>query len=70
MASRIAEGCGRDTDAEFAADLKRVATMSSEVEYPLLLAKDLGYFTQDAQESLTTRLVEVRKMTFGLLRSL
>lgn len=45
IASRIAEGCGRDNDADFAADLKRVATTSNETEYHLLLARDLGYLS-------------------------
>ncbi|MEO1012196.1 MAG: four helix bundle protein [Bacteroidota bacterium] len=44
--SNIAEGCGRESDAEF----KRFLTISqgsaSELEYFTILAKDLGYLAK------------------------
>ncbi|HEY5382788.1 MAG TPA: four helix bundle protein [Acidobacteriaceae bacterium] len=68
--TRIAEGCGREMDVGFAADLRRGVTACNEVEYLLLLAKDLEYLNSDAYERLTADTVEVRKMMYGLLRKL
>jgi four helix bundle protein len=70
IATRIAEACGRDSTAEFAADLRRSATACNETEYLLLLAKDLGYLKPEMHEGLSAETVEVRKMIYGLLRKL
>jgi four helix bundle protein len=43
--TRIADGCGREGDVEFAAQPHRARAASSELEYLLLLSKDLGYLT-------------------------
>ena len=40
--SNIAEGCGRETDKEFATFLSIATGSASESEYQILLAKDLG----------------------------
>jgi four helix bundle protein len=49
--TNIAEGCGRDSDAE----LKRFSVIamgsSSELEYLLLLAHDLGFLQTDLYQS-------------------
>jgi four helix bundle protein len=68
--SRIAEGCGRETNPEFAVDLRKSVAASNELEYLLLLATDLGYLKAEMHESLTAETVEVRKMVYGLLRKL
>ena len=70
IAARIAEGCGRDSNVAFANDLKRAAAACSEVEYYLLLAKDLSYLNDASEEQLTGMVIEVRKMIHGLLRKL
>lgn len=41
----------------------------SEVEYWILLARDVGYFPQSDFERLTSNAIEVRKMLFGLRRA-
>lgn len=53
VAARIAEGCGRESNVELASDLRRAAALCSEVEYHLLLARDLGYIKQAAEAPLT-----------------
>jgi four helix bundle protein len=68
--TRIAEGCSREASAEFVADLRRSAAASNELDYLLLLAKDLGYLKPEIHESLSAETVEVRKMIYGLLRKL
>lgn len=58
----IAEGCGRNGDAE----LKRFMTIgvgfASELEYQLLLVKNLGYLQIEKYNRLHSLTVEVKKM--------
>jgi four helix bundle protein len=42
----------------------------NEVEYFLILSRDLGYLGEGDQRDLLTALGEVRKMLWGLLRKL
>ncbi len=62
----IAEGAGRDLDHDFAADLRKARAASHELEYLLLLCRDLGFFPQPLHDELLAELVEVRKMLSGL----
>ena len=41
--ANIAEGCGRDGDAEFARFLRIAMGSAAELDYHLLLARDLGF---------------------------
>ena len=70
IASNLAEGCGRRTDGE----LGRFATFAmgsaSEVEYQLLLARDLGYLDVSEAAGLSERVVEVKRMIGGLMSRL
>ena len=66
--TRIADGCGREGDVEFAAQLHKARAASSELEYLLLLCKDLGYLPPEMYEALREDVVTVRKMLSGLLR--
>ncbi len=70
VSTRIAEGCGRDLNAEFGVELRRSKAAASELEYLLLLAHDLGYLSAEDHGRLTEAVVEVRKMVSGLLRRL
>jgi len=69
-ATRIAEGAGRHSDPEFAGDLKRALAASYELEYALLLAKDLGFMDPGLHDDVQGEIVQVRKMTSGLLKRL
>ncbi len=51
--TNIAEGCGRDGDVELARFLRIAMGSANELEYQLMLARDLGYLTEDAGELLT-----------------
>jgi len=65
---RIAEGCGRDSEIEFAACLQKARSSTSELEYLLLLSRDLDYLTEATYISLNDEAVSMRKMTSGLLK--
>ncbi|MEP7136853.1 MAG: four helix bundle protein [Chloroflexota bacterium] len=68
--ANIAEGCGKDSDAE----LKRYFTIAmgsaSELEYLLLLAHDLGYIQENIYQPMQTDLVETRKMLNAFIQRL
>lgn len=70
IAMQVAEGCGTEGDIEFARHLHRAKSSSSELEYLLLLAKDLGYFDELLHARLTEQAITVRKMLIGLTRRL
>ena len=70
IARTIAEGSGRGSDVEFAADLKKARAVGHELEYILLLYRDLGFMPQPVHDELTAEVVEVRKMISGLMKRL
>jgi len=70
VATRIAEGTGRSNDVDFAADLRRAVANSNELEYLMLLTRDLGYWKSEICAQLTDDAIEVRKMILGILRKL
>ncbi|MBB5066497.1 four helix bundle protein [Granulicella mallensis] len=68
IATRIAEGCGRENNLEFAADLRKAQASCNELEYLIELAKDLTYWKPESSAKLTAEAIEVRKMIHGYLR--
>ncbi len=70
IARTIAEGAGQDANYEFAADLKKARAAGHELEYVLLLCRDLGFFSESLHDELLGELLEVRRMITGLLKSL
>ena len=68
IARTIAEGSGRGSDAEFAVDLKKARAAGHELEYVLLLCRDLGLMPKPVHDELTAEVIEVRKMISGLVK--
>ena len=68
--ANIAEGCGRDRRVELARFLRIAAASSSELEYHLQLAKDVGLLNRAHHESLDRRTCEVRRMLAALVTRL
>lgn len=67
VAANLAEGSGRSGDAEFARFCSIAMGSASELEYHLLLAKDLKLIGPKDHEVLSWRAVEVKRMLAGLL---
>lgn len=68
--SNIAEGCGRDSERDFARFLSIAAGSASEAEYQLLLARDLGYLPDESHRQLDANINEVKRMLNSLIQKL
>lgn len=68
--ANIAERCGKDSDLELKRYFLIAMGSSSELEYLLLLAHDLGYFQESSYQSMLTDLVEIRKMLNAFIQRL
>lgn len=66
--TNIAEGCGRDGNAEFSRFLQIAMGSSSETEYLLLLANELGYINQDQHRRLQEEITSVKRMLTSLIQ--
>jgi four helix bundle protein len=70
IAANLAEGCGRSGDAEFARYCSIAMGSASEVEYHLLLARDLKLLKPGEYEELAPRAIELKRMLTALLQKL
>jgi four helix bundle protein len=68
--TNIAEGCGRGGDTEFARFLQIAMGFASELEYQLILARDLAYLNPDEYEDLNRDVEEVKRMLAPLIGKL
>ncbi len=68
--SNIAEGCGRDGDAELARFCQIAMGSASEVEYQLELARDLNFLTQDSYDTLNNSLLDLKRMLNAFIQKL
>jgi four helix bundle protein len=66
--SNIAEGCGREGDAEFGRFLQISMGSVNEVEYQLLLARDLKMITTTDHNYLSIQLECVKRMLIALIK--
>ena len=67
VAANIAEGCGRSGNAEFGRFLTVAMGSASELEYLLLLARDLAYLSRENHEAVAQDVGEMRRMLNRLL---
>ncbi|HLF71129.1 MAG TPA: four helix bundle protein [Dehalococcoidia bacterium] len=65
--SNIAEGCGRDGNAELTRFIHIAMGSASELEYQLLLAHELFYLNDGDFDKLAGQVVEVKKMLTGFV---
>jgi len=67
--TNIAEGCGRNTDAELARFMEIASGSASELDYLLLLARDLGLLAEGNYRESLTELIEIRKMLTTFIKT-
>ena len=68
--TNVAEGCGRSGEAELARFLNIAMGSTSELEYQLLLARDLKLLDADEHQSLSGDVIEVKRMLTSLVQKL
>jgi four helix bundle protein len=68
--ANIAEGCGRNGDAEFARFLDIAKGSATELDYHLILARDLGYLPTSHYERLASEVDAVSRMISALATQL
>jgi len=68
--TNVAEGCGRGTKNELARFIDIATGSASEVEYQLLLARDLGYLPEDQHINLSAEVTEIRRMLLAFNKTL
>ncbi len=65
--ANIAEGCGKNTQAEFAHYLNIGLGSANESEYFLILSKDLNYLKQEIFDNLFLIINEIKAMLISLI---
>lgn len=68
--ANIAEGCGRGGDTEFARFLQIAMGSASELEYHLLLARDLNFLNTSDYHQLASEVTEVKRMLTSFIQKL
>ena len=67
--ANISEGCGRESKAELTRFCTIALGSASELEYHLLLARDLGYITAQQHQALHQDVNEVKRMLFAFIQT-
>ncbi len=70
IGANIAEGCGRRSDAEMKRFCQIARGSASEVEYHLLLARDLQFLSISEFKNLEEKVHEVQRMLASLVQRL
>ena len=65
--TNIVEGNGHKSNSEFIRFLGYSINSATELEYHLLVARDLELLSKSEFNSLVDQVTEVRKMTYGLI---
>lgn len=68
MGANIAEGCGKQGNNELHRFLYIASGSASELDYHLLLARDLMYLAEIDYQRIDKKLVEARRMLTALLQ--
>ena len=68
--TNIAEGCGKSSDKDFARFLNISFGSASELEYLLILSRDLEYISVNHFEKITNDLISIKKQLYHLINKL
>lgn len=64
----IVEGCGKNTNKDFAHYLDNALGSAHEVEYTCYLSFDLGYITEQQFEAVNTEINEIKAMIIAFIK--
>jgi len=67
IGANIAEGSGRKGHANFHRFLQIATGSANELEYHLILSRDLGFLNEAEHAELSSRCIEVRRMLLSLI---
>jgi len=68
--TNIAEGCVRSSDADFSRFLYIALGSTSELEYLILLSKDLKFIKNELQVELNNEVNEIKKMLISMIKKI
>jgi four helix bundle protein len=68
--TNISEGCGRDSDSEFNRFLTIALGSASEVEYLIILSKDLNYIDENSFIILNEEINAIKRKIYSLKQKL
>ena len=68
--TNIAEGCGRNSNPDFKRFLTIATGSSSELEYQLILSRDLKYLSESVFKELEKEIIEIRKMIHSFIKNI
>jgi len=68
--ANIAEGCGRNTGPELRRFLEIALGSASEVEYHLILARDLSLIPAELHTQMNAQVCEVKRMLAAFIKKL
>jgi four helix bundle protein len=68
--ANIAEGCGKQSDADFGRYIEIAMGSASELDHHLILAYDLGFLVEDDYQQLNGQTQEVKRMLIGFIKKL
>ncbi|MDN3579805.1 four helix bundle protein [Mucilaginibacter flavus] len=66
----IVEGCGKNTDKDFAHYLDNALGSAHEVEYTCYLIHDLGFISKEIYDNVHTAINEIKAMLIGFIKFL
>jgi four helix bundle protein len=70
ISANLAEGCGRGSDADFARHVQIAMGSACEVDYQLLLARDLEYLSGEKYLAPQEEISRIKRMLTSLLKTL
>jgi len=68
--ANIVEGRRQESEKEFSRFLRIALNSGCELEYHLIVARDIGVMSESDAASLLREVIEVRRMIHGLLRKI
>lgn len=70
IAANIAEGSSRTSNKDFSRFLQISFGSAKEVEYEILLSKDLNFIEVESFEKIQHQIEEIKKMLVGLMKAI